>query len=197
MVIGLYDAEGTLLTSTESIWIVGGPTRVAPERGGRVFSAEDFQVNVLFPPQATQQAVTVLLEKRGLNELPEDAQGKGTAVSAFSIFEFDVLGEETGEDVGEQGFEEPVELTLHYDDEDIPAGVEEINLTIGTFNEHSRAWEKMPEQSVLSFDAENNTITVAIPHASYWAVLDGAAFSEPVPTAAELSSWGKIKQQMK
>ena len=97
----------------------------------------------------------MLLKKRGLQELPEDAQSKGTAVS---VFEFNVLDEETGEDVGEQGFEEPVELTLHYTDEEIPVGVQEKNLTVGTFNEATLDWEVMPEQSIVSFNAERKHV---------------------------------------
>jgi hypothetical protein len=74
--------------------------------------------------------------------------------------------------------------------------VDEVTLTVGTFNEHTRAWEMMPEQSIVSFDAESNTITVTIPHASYWAVVDGTSFAS-VPTSVNDTSWGTMKQLMK
>jgi hypothetical protein len=94
-----------IVATTDTIWLMGGPTRVG-RRGGRAFAANDTLSTVIFPANASPRALIVLLEKRGVNELPEKAKGRGTVVA---VFEFDVTDADTGEDVGgTEGFEEVV-----------------------------------------------------------------------------------------
>ncbi|HID09670.1 MAG TPA: hypothetical protein EYP17_00010 [Candidatus Latescibacteria bacterium] len=164
---------------------MGGPTKV-DRRGGRVFAASDTFVVVHFPPNAAERAMTVLIEKRGIHELPEKAKGKGVAVA---VFEFTAVDAETGEDVGKKGFKAKVRLTLHYNDEDIPEGVAEEDLVVATFDEDEEEWKVVPEEAVVEVDLEANTITVETDHASLWAVMDETSLAVPVRS----NTWGKIK----
>lgn len=182
---------GDPMAQTDTIWTMGGPTRIGPHRGGRAFSADERPACVQFPAQAHERAMTVLIEKRGQNELPEQAQGRGTAVA---IFQFTATESETGADVGGgEGFDQPVQLTLPYDEGDLPPDTQENRLVVGFLNEVTMRWQVVPPTDVIEVDREANTITVRTNHASYWAVLDGDSVDGDVPTAAERSSWGRIK----
>jgi hypothetical protein len=190
VIIGLKDPRAdTLLSATDTVWVMGGPTQVG-RRCGRVFSADDTLASVQFPPEAAARAMVVLLEKRGQNELPARARGRGTAVA---IFRFTAVDAETGEDVGGKGFAAKVHLTLHYRDSDIPPGVDERTLLVATFDEDLEEWVRLPTSAIVSVDRLENTITVATEHASYWAVADAAAL-EP-PTAIQSGSWGALKNR--
>ena len=127
-----------------------------------------------------------------MNELPEKAKGRGTAVA---VFEFDVTDADTGEDVGgTEGFDEEVTLTLSYDEDLIPEGVIEEDLVIATFDEAQELWEEIVGDAVLDVDLEGNTITVGITHASLWAVMDGDTV-EPRATAVRVTGWGSLKKR--
>ena len=153
VVIGVEDVV-TLETiaTTDTIWIMGGPTKIG-KRGGRAFAASDTFVTVQFPPNASERAMTVHIEKRGKNDLPEKAKGKGTAVA---VFEFNVTDSDTGEDIGGEGFDETVSLTLHYDEDLIPEGVSEEDLVAATFDEESELWEVIPEELEIDVDTPKN-----------------------------------------
>jgi len=186
VIIGVKDPQtGDVLASTDTVWVMGGPTKV-DRRGGRVFAASDTFVVVHFPPDATERAMTVLIEKRGIHELPEKAKGRGVAVA---VFEFTAVDAETGEDVGKKGFKAKVRLTLHYNDEDIPEGVAEEDLVVATFDEDEEEWKVVPEEAVVEVDLEANTITVETDHASLWAVMDETSLAVPVRS----NTWGKVK----
>ena len=185
VIIAALDAEDNLIASTDTVVVMGGPTQIG-SRGGQVFSADDTLVVVHFPPQASERVMTVLMQKRGVDNLPEEAKGKARAVA---IFEFTATDAETGEDVGKKGFKEKVRITLHYEDQDIPEDVEEENLTVATFDEEAEEWQEIPEEDVVEVDLENNEITVETDHASLWAVVD----STSLPTAVPATSWGRIK----
>lgn len=190
-VVGVEDTTTMeVVAMTDTVWLAGGPTPIG-RRGGRAFAASDTFVTVSFPPNASQRAMTVLLEKRGLNELPEQARGRGTAVS---VFEFDVTDSDTGEDIGgTEGFDEGVDLTLTYDEDLLPEGVTEEDLVIATFDEVEEAWDEITGDAVIEVDTENNTITVETTHASLWAVMDGNTV-DPIPTAVKSASWGQVKK---
>lgn len=197
VIIGLYekndddDQNGELLAQTEKIWVMGGPTRVSPERGGRAFCAENPLAEVQFPAQAHQRAMTVLLEKRGQEDLPEQARGLGIAIS---VFEFTATEAESGIDVGGgDGFSQPAQLTLPFDEDALPPGIRKIDLIVGSLDEVEVRWRIVPPADVLEVDTENNTITVLTTHASYWAVLAGESLDD-TPTPVEHSSWGRIKR---
>ncbi len=192
VIIGLYDDDnGEPLAQTEEIWVMGGPTRVSPERGGRAFCAENPLAEVQFPVQAHGRAMTVLLEKRGQEDLPEQARGLGIAIS---VFEFTAVEAETGVDVGGgEGFSQPAQLTLPFDEDALPPGIRKIDLIVGSLDEVEMRWRIVPPADVLEMDTENNTITVLTTHASYWAVLAGESVDQR-PTAVEQRSWGRIKR---
>lgn len=188
VIIGLKDAQtDTLLSQTDTIWVMGGPTRVG-HKCEKVFSADDTLVSVRFPPQAAARAMVVLIEKRGQDELPVQARGRGSAVV---VFKFTAVDAESGEDVGGKGFAARVLLTLHYEDSDVPAGVDERQLLVATFDENLEEWALVPTAAIVAADRQENTITVAIEHASYWAVMDAAALEHP--TAIQSNSWGALK----
>lgn len=187
VIIAAQDEEGSLIASTDTVVVMGGPTKIGKGRGGRVFSADDTLVVVHFPPQASDRAMTVLIEKRGVANLPEKAEGKARAVA---VFEFMATDDETGEDVGKKGFKEKVRMTLHYEDKDIPEGVEEENLTVATFDEEADEWKKVPKEEVVEVDREENTITVETEHFSLWAIVDQTSLAEQ---AVEVTTWGRIK----
>ena len=191
-IVGLEDALSMeIVATTDTIWLMGGPTRIG-RRGGRAFAANDTLSTVIFPANASSRVLTVLLEKRGLSELPEKAKGKGTAIA---VFEFDVTDADTGEDVGgTEGFDELVTLTLSYDEDLIPEGVIEEDLVIATFDEAEELWEEIVGDAVLDVDLEGNTITVGITHASLWAVMAGGTV-EPRATAVRAAGWGALKKR--
>ncbi|MCD6335820.1 MAG: hypothetical protein J7M27_10900 [Candidatus Latescibacteria bacterium] len=182
--------EEEIIASTDPIFVIGGPTKMGKGRGGKVFSGGDPLSVVDFPSTACDRAMTVLIEKRGQNELPSQAKGKGTAVAQF---EFNVTDTETGENIGKKGFKAKVRLTLHYNDEDIPEGVEEENLVVTTFNEEEEEWEEVPEEDVVEIDREENTITIETEHASFWSVMDSTSLS----VAVESTTWGQIKSLLR
>lgn len=183
--VGAMAENGDTLAATDTLWVMGGPTRV-DKRNGRVFAANDTFVVVHFPVQAAERATIVLIEKRGKNELPPQAQGKGTAVA---VFVFTALDEATGEDVGKKGFGAKVGLTLHYGDEEVPEGVEEDDLVVASFDEDDEEWEPVPNGDVMDVDPDANTITVGTDHASFWGVLD----RNSLPTTIRSEDWGRIK----
>lgn len=188
VIIGLKDAQAdTLFSMTDTIWVMGGPTRVG-HKCEKVYSADDTLVSVQFPPQAAARAMVVLIEKRGQDELPVQARGHGSAVV---IFKFTAVDAESGEDVGGKGFAAKVMLTLHYQDSDVPAGVDEKHLLVATFDENLEEWVLVPTAAIVSVDRQENTVTVAIEHASYWAVMDAASLGQPTPVQS--SSWGALK----
>jgi len=182
--------EGSVIASTDTIFVIGGPTKIGKGRGGKVFSAENTLVVVDFPATASDRAMTVLLEKRGLNELPPQAKGKGTAVA---IFEFNVTDTETGENIGKKGFKAKVRLTLHYGDEEVPEDEDEEDLVVATFDEEEEEWEEVPEEDVVEVDLDANTITVETDHASFWSVMDRTSLSVVVET----TTWGQVKSLLK
>ena len=187
VILGVKDPEtDSTLASTDTVWVMGGPTKVH-RRNGRVFAAGDTFVVVHFPPQARERAMIVLLEKRGKKDLPEKARGKGVAVA---VFEFEVQDAETGQEV--KKFEAKVRLTLHYRDEDIPEGVEEEDLIPATFDEEDEEWKEVPEEDVVDVDRDANTITVETDHASFWAVMDRTSLTASVQNR----SWGRIKVEL-
>ena len=193
VIIGLEDANMQVTAATDTIWLMGGKTRM-DRRGGRAFAANDTFTTVAFPPNASQRTLSVLLEKRGLTDLPEKARGRGTAVA---VFDFDVSDADTGEDVGgTEGFDEGVSLTLSYDEDLIPEGVTEEDLVIATFDEVAEVWEEIVGDAVVDVDTESNTITVITTHASLWAVMDGATV-DPVATAVESTTWAELKRSFR
>ena len=185
VIIGVASEAGETLATTDTVRVLGGPSRV-DRLNGRVFAASDTFVVVYFPEQARERAMTVLIERRGTEELPAEAQGKGTAVAVFIFTAFDA---ETGEDVGAQGFGAKAQLTLHYGDEDIPEGVDEEDLVAAFFDEGEENWEEVPDADVAEVDLDANLITVETDHTSYWGVLDVTSLVTPVPR----DSWGRIK----
>ena len=182
--------EDNIIASTDPIFVIGGPTKMGKGRGGKAFSAGDTLVVVDFPPAACDRALTVQIEKRVQNELPTQAKGKGTAVA---VFEFNVTDTETGENVGKKGFKAKVRLRLHYNDEDVPDGVDEEDLVVTTFNEEEEEWEEVPEEDVVEIDREENTITIETDHASFWSVMDSTSLSVVV----ESTTWGQIKSLLR
>lgn len=187
VIIAAQDEEGRLVASTDTIVVMGGPTKIGKGRGGRVFSADDTLVVVHLPSQASDRAMTVLIKKRGAANLPEKAKGKAKAVA---VFEFTATDEETGEDVGKKGFKEKVRMTLHYEDKDVPEEADEEDLTVATFDEEAEEWEEVPEEGVVEVDQEGNTITVETEHFSLWAVVDRTSLTEQ---AVDVTTWGRIK----
>ena len=189
VILGVKDPEtDSTLASTDTVWVMGGPTKV-DRRNGRVFAAGDTFVVVHFPPQARERAITVLIKKRGIHELPPKARGRGVAVA---VFEFEALDPETGEDVGKKGFKAKVRLTLHYRDEDIPEGVKEDDLTAAFFDEDKEEWKLVLDEDVVEVDRDANTITVETDHASFWAVMDRTSLTASVQNR----SWGRIKVEL-
>ena len=182
--------EDNIIASTDPIFVIGGPTKMGKGRGGKAFSAGDTLVVVDFPSTACDRAMTVQIEKRGQNELPTQAKGKGTAVAQF---EFNVTDTETGENIGKKGFKAKVRLTLHYNEEDVPLDVPEEDLGMATFNEEKNEWGKIPEEDVVEVDPERNTITVRTNHASLWSVMDVTS----LVSAVETTTWGQIKSRLK
>ena len=100
--------EGANRDSTEVV-VMGGPTRVG--RGARAFSKNDTLTLVNFPANARSRAFIALVEKRGEQNLPANAKGRGRIAV---VYEFTATDDSTGEDVGESGFDEPVQITLHF-----------------------------------------------------------------------------------
>ena len=181
--------EDIVIASTDTIFVIGGPTRIGKGKGGKAFSADDPEVVADFPPDACETEMTVMIQKRAQNELSAQAQNKG----AVAVFEFNVTDSETDENIGENGFQAWVRLTLHYNDEDIPEGVNEGDLGMTTFNEEKKEWQKVPEENVVEVDPERNTITVRTNHASLWSVMDVTS----LVSAVETTTWGQIKSRLK
>ncbi|MCK5734590.1 MAG: hypothetical protein KAI38_10415 [Candidatus Latescibacteria bacterium] len=208
VIVGTIDAEGLftamaggyvilavmegeeIIASTDTLFVIGGPTKIGKARGGKVFSAGDTLVVVDFPPAACDRALTVQIEKRVQNELPTQAKGKGTAVA---VFEFNVTDTETGENVGKTGFAARVRLRLHYNDEDVPEDVDEEDLVVTCFNEEEEEWEEVPEEDVVETDPEENMITIETDHASFWSVMDTTSLT----VLEESTTWGQIKNLLR
>jgi hypothetical protein len=181
------DETTTQELTTDKIWLGSGRTKVEAKHSWKVFSDDDPQVVISFPPQASKRAMQVLMEKRGPRDLPEKARGRGPA----AVFEFTALDAETGEDIGSEGFDQQVELTLHYEDADIPAGVAEEDLGVATFDEENGEWQAVPPEDVVAFDLGANTMTVRTPHASLWAVMEVSS----LPTSVAKTTWGAVKSR--
>ena len=156
-----------------------------------MISADDPLVEVNFPPQASGQAMTVLIAKMSEENLPEQAKGKAKVVV---VFNFTALATETGEDVGKKGFGEKVLMTLHYEVEDVPEDVDEEDLTAATFDEDTEQWKEVPRAAVVEVDRDGNTITVQVEHFSLWAIVDHTSLSE---TVVGVTTWGQIKSLLK
>ena len=171
VVVGVRNAQtGLVLATTETVWTMGGPTRV-DARGGKAFSATDPFAVADFPP-GLGRAMIVKLEKKARDAVPGKAKGKGKAVA---LFEFQAADED-GVDVGGRGFAESVQLTLHYDNKDLTGSAEDA-LVVGTLDEHLGLWQIVPEEDVVAVDTQANTITVSTSHASLWGVLDETTVS--------------------
>ncbi len=102
--------EGANRDSTEVV-VMGGPTKFRVGRGARAFSKNDTLTLVNFPANARSRAFIALVEKRGEQNLPANAKGRGRIAV---VYEFTATDDSTGEDVGESGFDEPVQITLHF-----------------------------------------------------------------------------------
>ena len=188
VIIGAQDADtGDIIAVSDTVWIAAKKTKVNKSRGGRAF-ADDLATNVNIPPGALKRDAKIKLEKVGKNDLPEKAQGKGKVVVVFDISALDAVSEE---DISDEGFEVPVEITLSYTDEDLEAlGLTEDDLGVGVFDEIEEVWDELPDVEV---DTENNTITVATNHFSLWGVIES---SDPA-TAIEATTWGSVKAAAK
>ena len=149
VIVGAWDGDANaFVAQTDTIWLAGGPTRI-DRRGGRAFAAEDLYVCAVFPPKASQRPITVQIRKQAPADLPEQAQGQGRAVS---VYQFDVIDAETGDDVGGRGFHQLVSLTLGYDDTKLPDGVTEEQLVAACFDPDAGAWRKISRApSALAF----------------------------------------------
>ncbi|MDP2659263.1 MAG: hypothetical protein Q8R28_00850, partial [Dehalococcoidia bacterium] len=75
-------------------------------------------------------------------------------------------------------------------------GVTEAELVVSFFDEAEGAWEQIPEEAVIEVDTQNNTITVATTHASYWAVMDNDGV-DATATAVRAIGWGGLKGAVK
>lgn len=174
-----------VVAQTDTIWTFDVPMRVGPQ-GGKAFDGDDPRAGVNFPPQASARALMVHVRKRAENELPAQARGRGV----ISAFEFLALDEETGEDVGGRGFDREVTMVLSWDN--LPPGVQEKDLQVGTFDEDKGKWVLVMPNKVVSVDLEEQTITIQVGHFSLWAVLAGS----DIPTSAQSTSWGAVKKDV-
>ena len=173
------------VAQTDTIWTFDVPMRVGPQ-GGKAFDGDDPRAGVHFPPQASARALMVHVRKRAENELPAQARGRGV----ISAFEFLALDEETGEDVGGRGFDREVTMVLSWDN--LPPGVQEKDLQVGTFDEDKGKWVLVMPNKVVSVDPDEKTITIQVGHFSLWAVLAGS----DIPTSAQSTSWGAVKKDV-
>ena len=186
VIVAAQDAGGVEVVRTDTIRIAGGKTKVGKEKGGKAF-ADDLASNVKVPPGALKRDAKIKLERQGKNDLPPQAQGKGKVVVAFDIAALDPTSEE---DISDEGFDAPVEITLSYTDDDLATlGIDEGDLGVGVFDEESEVWDMIPDDLTVAVDTETNTITVATTHFSLWGVLEASS----VPTAVEATSWGAVK----
>lgn len=69
-----------------------------------------------------------------------------------------------------------IELTIFYDDKDIPPGFPEESLVVASFSDASGIWEILPSK----VDAANNRITAKVSHFSVFAIVAGCGNSEQV-----------------
>ncbi|MCK4274278.1 MAG: hypothetical protein KAW90_05250, partial [Dehalococcoidales bacterium] len=95
----------------------------------------------------------------------------------------------TAYDIGPSGaiFNPPINLTFEYDDSRVPAGVNEENLVIATWQDG-----ELVELEGCTIDAVNNTVTVPISHFSIYTIVAHTAaasfeVSELTITPAEIS----------
>ena len=191
VIIGAVDAStDEIIAETDTIWIAARKTKVSKARGGRAFAEDDLTTNVNIPPGALKRDAKIKLEKVGKNDLPPQAQGKGKVVVVFDISALDVA---TEEDISDEGFEVPVEITLSYTDEDLESlGISEDDIAVGVFDEVEEIWDELP---AIDIDTESNTITVTTDHFSLWGVIESS--SDGVPTAIQQSTWGEVKAAVK
>jgi len=188
-VIGVADSTATVVATTDTVWLAGGPTAISA-RGGRAIAALDTFLSATFPANASPRALMAHIERITTADLPANARGKGRPIS---VCRFDVADAVSGEDVGgTEGFDEEVLLTVTYDEEALPEDVAEEDLLVASFDEEEEEWEEVPPEQDYEAATENNTITVGTTHASYWSVMP--AGSTDYSTAAQEASWGQLKQ---
>jgi Tol biopolymer transport system component len=120
---------------------------VPADTGGAIVLQD--KITVAFPPRGLRADRQVLLRER--DSAPQ--ADPGTLYLPGSIYEI-----ETAQEV----FERPIEITLHYDEDALPAGITEEEV-FAVFL-HEGAWRRAYGQ----VDTRANTITVRVVHASIW-----------------------------
>jgi uncharacterized repeat protein (TIGR01451 family) len=179
--------ETDTLNADQAVIVVTHPDAVmitvTPEEGGTLTytDAQGLTTTIEVPPGAVSEAVTLVFTPLPAPTHPTDLQFAGHA------FTLEVY--QDGELLSDYAFLAPVDVTIHYSDQDV-AGLDESALMLERWN--GTAWE---DAACGAYDRhpDANWLSVPICHLSQFALL-GRAPAVPVggitlPTAALPRAW--------
>jgi hypothetical protein len=128
---------------------------------GAIASADsvlNIPANVL-PPETETLSYVRLEDPTPTTALPADFAGV-----AFDLKLYDGLGDEITDFT-----DRPFTITIRYEENDLPAGVDETKLAVYYYADDQ--WQQIPEEDITR-DPDNNTITVRIRHLTEFALSD-------------------------